>query len=679
MNMKTVCGWMALAAVAVLTGCEYSDRLVVSSPDGRNEIRLYEAPLRVEVLRDGVTVVGQSRIGLMVDGKHLAAMNRHVALVDRAGAGTFAAPVYKKASVDLACRETFADFGTWGVALVARNDGVAYRFETKLPGRIRIDGERCELAVPDASAKCWANYNGAFGQEESIVETGTIRDLKTDPGEQQLTWMGKRMIYLPFLYQTGGKTVAVTDSDVRDYPIWNLTRDAKDDGAMFGSLFAGWPKTRVRKASWDPTQPNVATGGRKIVVTEHENFLVETDGTRTLPWRAFVLADEPAKLCEADLVSALAAPADASADFAWVKPGKVAWDWWNCFDNATDDAPNHGCTTKTYERFIDFASKKGVEYVIFDEGWSEELNIWKFHPQVDVPHLIRYANERGVGIILWMAWAQVFGDEEKVASHFAKLGAKGFKVDFMDRGDAECARFLEKFAAACAKEKMLVDYHGVYRPTGLHRKNPNIVNYEGVHGLEQMKWHDDKYDFMINDVREFFLRMTAGPMDYTPGAMLNFAKGTYQGHDLYHPGSYGTRCRQMAMMAAFEAPLQMLCDSPTHYEKNEECFTFMAATPVVWDAVVGLGGTPDTFAAVARKAKDGSWYAAGFTNWDARDFSFATAFLGAGEWKAEIFRDAPDADKNATHYVHETKAVKAGEPFAVHMAPGGGFVVRFSK
>jgi len=265
------------------------------------------------------------------------------------------------------------------------------------------------------------------------------------------------------------------------------------------------------------------------------------------------------------------------------------------------------------------------------------------------------------------------------------LGAKGFKVDFMDRGDAEVSNFLEKFAAACAKHRMLVDYHGVYRPVGMQRKYPNIVNYEGIHGLEQMKWFkggaDAEREMMFNDVAAFYLRLTAGPMDYTPGAMLNHAVGS--GHtfkDKNFPGSIGTRCRQMAMMVLYEAPLQMLCDSPTNYEKNQESFAFMAKTPVVWTDTVGLDGCPDSMVVAARRAKDGSWYAAGMADVSARDCVLDTSFLVKGQWRAEIFRDAADSDREGTHYVRETNvAVKAGDKLNVHMAPGGGFVVRFSK
>ena len=676
---------LSLLGVLALAGCCFwgenaNGPVSAVSPDGRNEIRLWANPLAYEVIRDGKTLVAKSEIGMKVDGTCLvrAGGDARAPLIEtRTLSGCVETPVYKKAKVDLSGNETFVDFGDWGVRLAARNDGVAYRFETKFPGKVTVNCEKAQVTVPEKDARCWVNFTGNFGQEESRPQSLTAAEVRTAETTVK-SWMGHDMAYLPFAYSVGGKFVVVTESDVRDYPIWNLvSTDAPADGVVFGSKFAGAPKRTQRVGGgWGKEMA-------EILVLEHEDYLTVADGTRTFPWRTFVLADAPAKVCEADIVYALATPQTAG-DFSWVKPGKVAWDWWNYFDNADPQtAKNGGCTTKTYERFIDFAAKNGVEYVIFDEGWSEKLNIWKFHPEVDVPHLIDYANKRGVGIILWMAWAQVYGEEERVASHFAKLGAKGFKVDFMDRGDAEVANFLEKFAAACAKNRMLVDYHGAYRPVGLQRKYPNILNYEGIHGLEKMRWfkggEQAETEMMANDVRAFFLRLTAGPMDYTPGAMLNHAVGAgYKGGSRY-PGSVGTRCRQMAMMALYEAPLQMLCDSPTNYEKNMESFAFMAKVPVVWADTKGLGGCPDSLVAAARRAKDGSWYAAGITDVSARDYELDTTFLGDGSWSAEIFRDAADADKDGTHYVHEKRGVAAGEKIKFRLAPGGGFVVKFTK
>ena len=636
---------------------------------GGNAIRLHADPLSYEVLRDGKVLVPATEIDVRLDGKSLAkgAVLRKVSTPPATDAGKVATPIYKKSGISLRRMEKLADFGDFAVRLAAREDGVAYRFELKRAGS--VTDEKADLTLPK-SARCWFNRTSraSLGCEETVPEFADATALATDR---------EKAYYLPFAYSAEGKTVAVTETGLHDYPVWNFGDVAETaTGIRLSSLFAKYP-SKVHHVSniggWH-NRKTVERGGRWICVDETEDCIAKAPSPRALPWRVFVLADAPDKLCEADIAYALATPPAAGEDFSWVKPGKVAWDWWSAFDNQGDP---QGCTTRTYERFIDFAARNGVEYVIFDEGWSAKLDIWKYSPSVDVPHLIDYANAKGVGVILWMAWAQICGEEEKVAGHFSKLGAKGFKVDFMDRADAEVAAFLERFAAACAKHRMVVDYHGSYRPVGLHRTYPNVLNYEGVHGLECMKFHKNE-DMMGNDVAAFFLRMTAGPMDYTPGAMDNYRIGEYRG-DNTNPGSIGTRSRQMAMMALYEAPLQMLCDSPTKYERNEECFSFMARTPVTWDATVGLGGSPETFAAAARRAKDGSWYAAAISNREARDFAFRTDFLVDGEWTAEIFRDAGDSAAKPEKYVHETKTVKPGEELAFRMAPGGGFVVRFSK
>ncbi len=647
-----------LVAALTFAGCENQPKATYAA----NEIRLYSQPLAYEVLSDGKIVVAKTPIDMTLDGASVKDA-KLLSVSTKKLSGTVATPVYKKASVDLSGVETFADFGDFGVRLVARADGVAYRFEIKKGGS--VDGESAPLTIPSGAARCWFNHTWAYGCEETVPEIASAADLKASE---------KSILYLPFVYAVDGKIVAVTESNIHDYPIWNFgSVETTADGVKLNSLFARFPK-KTRRVNW-AAQGELPGGGRMLPVVEWESWLVKAPAARTFPWRVFILADKPEQFCENDIVFALATPQAEGSDFSWVKPGKVAWDWWNAFDNKGDP---QGCTTETYKRFIDFAAKNGVEYVIMDEGWSEKLNIWKYSPKVDVPALIKYADEKGVGIILWMAWAQVYGVEEKVVEHFAKLGAKGFKVDFMDRGDAAVSAFLEKFAAACAKNKMIVDYHGVYRPVGLHRTYPNIVNYEGIHGLEQMKWGKKDKDMPYNDVVCFFTRMTAGPMDYTPGAMLNYKMGDYRANNTF-PGSVGTRVHQMALMALYEAPLQMLCDSPTHYEKNMECFSFMAKTPVVWEKTIGLPGCPDTVAAVARQAKDGAWYAAAITNKDAREYELPTCFLGEGDWKAEIFRDANNCDDEPEKYVHETKTVKAGDKLKFRLASGGGLIVRFSK
>ncbi len=672
-----------IAVAALLSGCSWfggvDDEISAVSPDGRNKIRLYLSPLSYEVLRDGKVVVAKSRIALRVEGQRLGRDLEEKTPVVSTGRvmGKFFPEIYKKHKVFESGYETKVDFERWGVHIIARDDGVAYQFETRFPDRIRVVGERADFVIPDRKADCWVHFTDRPGCEETKCQTLPADAVKTDTAK-------RRLIYSPFVYRTGDTTVAVLESDVWDYPIRNFDEaEAPFGGAAFKSVFAGWPKREHHSAGGTNV---LERGGRWVRVDKHADWLVETEGTRTFPWRAFAIADKSIKLVENDIVYALARPSAATTnDFSWVKPGKVAWDWWNAFDNKGDPG---GCTTATYMRFVDFAADNGVEYVILDEGWSEALNIWKFSPRVDVPKIIEYANGRGVGIILWMAWAQVVGEEDKVAEHFAKMGAKGFKVDFMDRGDAEVERFLWAFAEACRRNRMIIDYHGVHRPTGLRRAYPNVLNYEGVHGLEHMKWNDGDPEILANDVKICYTRMTAGPMDYTPGAMDNYAIGKYPKKnagrprskcDTYvNPGSIGTRSRQMAMMALYDAPLQMLCDSPTKYERNMECFSFMAATPTTWDETIGLEGTPDTCAVVARRKGD-VWYVAGITNADGRYFTLDTSFLPEGEWNMEMFRDMYDSGDNASSYFHTRLGMKHGESIVIRMAPGGGFIARFTK
>ena len=664
----------ALSAAALLAGCNCGNpvsEISAVSPDGKNVIKLYADPLAFEVLRNGKVVVAKSAIGMKVDGVALAMKEGKLPCGKTAAlTGTLDTPVYKKSSVDLAANEAGLCFGDWGVKAIARNDGVAYRFLLKREGEATVDCEKLELNLPSDVSKALVYHAWGWGEEEAVPQWEDVAAVKSVSGKP---------LNLPFVFNAGGATAALVESDVKDYPNLYLTRES-GEGAYLGA-FQKYPKKTANAGLVGWSRETHEARGRWQVIEEYEDYLVKGAATRAFPWRAFSLADEPAKLVGSDLVYALAGE-KAAYDFSWVKPGKVAWDWWNAWDN---QGVNAGCTTKTYERFIDFAAKNGVEYVIFDEGWSAKLNIWKFSEKVDVPHLIAYAAERNVGIILWMAWGQVVGEEAKVAEYFGKLGAKGFKVDFMDRADAAMEQFLWKFADECAKRKLVIDYHGVVHPSGLNRTYPNVLNYEGIHGLEQMKFFKGQ-DMMFNDVACVFGRLSAGPMDYTPGAMDNYPVGKYPESDEakginmgVNPGSMGTRVHQMAMMAAYEAPLQMLSDSPTKYEKNIECFSFMAKTPVVWADSVGLGGTPDTYVALARQAKDGSWYVAVLNGNQARVVEIDTAFLGGGQWKREYFADGRDAVSKPSDYLHMNDHVNPGEKIKVVLAPGGGYVARLEK
>jgi len=260
------------------------------------------------------------------------------------------------------------------------------------------------------------------------------------------------------------------------------------------------------------------------------------------------------------------------------------------------------------------------------------------------------------------------------------MGVKGFKVDFIERDDQVAERFLEETAMDAAKLKLVILYHGIHKPTGLQRTYPNILNYEGVYGLEQGGDKGGKKEVVANDVNLIYSRMIAGFMDYTPGAMRNRAFNAPEFDKTKEPfAAYGTRCHQLALFPMFEAPIQMLADSPTQYRAEPECAAFLTKVPVVWDKTVGVAGEINKFAVVARKKGTGKaqWWLGAITNWEARELEIPTDFLGSGEWKVEAFEDAPDADKNAEHYVRREFTIKAGEKINVRLAPGGGYAARF--
>jgi alpha-glucosidase len=663
-EMKECLFMAALVCAALGSGAE---TLSVKSPDGKNEIRLAVGnDLQIEVSRNGKTRIAPTPIAMTVDGKGTIGMNPKLSgQKSRTLNSVLKTPTYKKAEIAENGNELAASFeGGYKVILHARNDGVAYRFATEFGGTVKVMDEEAGLAFPSPDLTAFVGYNWGNSDDpkqdklqnswESIYVKTPVSKIAADKS---------RLVYLPLLLQyDDGVCVCVTESDLLDYPGWNLYRKGSDNNKL-SAWMAKYPVLKT-----------VTDDQRQRHIHEREAWLAETQGTRTFPWRVFVMADEPAKLVEQDIVMALATP-NKIGNANWVKPGKVAWDWWNDW-NVSHVPFRAGCNTATYKYYIDFAQKNGIEYVIFDEGWSVHLKIMEVSPDVNVPELIAYGKERGVGIILWCAWSQLVDRQEEVLSKYAAMGAKGFKIDFMDRDDQFVVDFLEKTAAVAAKYNLLVDYHGMFKPTGMQRTYPNIINFEGVHGLEQLKWENGS-DFPAHDCQIAFTRMVAGPLDYTPGSMLNQNKQSFRACGTL-PTSQGTRCHQMALMTLFEAPLQMLCDSPTQYMRNQECTDFMGKVPTVWDETVGLVGKVGEYAAVARRKGD-VWYVSAINNWNARQVKLPTAFLGGGEWKAEIFADGINADRDATDYVKSVATVKTGDDLTINMASGGGWTARLTK
>ena len=390
---------------------------------------------------------------------------------------------------------------------------------------------------------------------------------------------------------------------------------------------------------------------------------------RHFPWRALAIAEQETSLPTNNLVYLLASP-NRIGDTSWIKPGKVAWDWWNDW-NITGVDFKAGINTQTYKYYIDFASRNGIEYVVLDEGWSEPLDILKVNGDIDLRELVRYAASKKVDLVLWAVSYVLDNNLERACEIYSKMGIKGFKVDFMNRDDQVVTEQLYRIASTAARYHMLIDYHGMYKPAGMNRTWPNVINFEGVWGLEQMKWSRD--DMVVYDVTFPFIRMLSGPVDYTQGAMRNAVKSEYVPNNS-NPMSQGTRARQVAEYIVFDSPLVMLCDNPTAYMKEQETVDFITDIPTVWDETRILQGALGKFIVTARRSGD-KWYVGGLTDWSERDLSLDLSNLVKGQHNAVLYRDGINAVRNGTDYRIEPVEIQSKKPFLVHMAPGGGFVL----
>ena len=485
-----------------------------------------------------------------------------------------------------------------------------------------------------------------------------------------------------------GKKAVVMEADVENYPGMYLLKGTSSSSAASGVSSSDASTDYSIHAAFPPLPLKEEIGGYarlNLVPTERANYIAEK--VTKLPWRIVLVTDEDKQLVGNDIAKVLG-PACRVKDTSWIKPGKVAWDWWNN-TNITGVDFRAGINTETYKYFVDFARNNHLEYIIIDEGWSDPEDLLTFSDKMDMAGIINYAKENGVGVILWSSWRNLVqrGHDkmEAIMKHYGDMGVKGFKVDFFDRDDQKAINSVYEIAACAAKHQLLLDLHGM-RPFGVQFSYPNIVNIEGVKGLENSKWeprtgvgplHDQpRYDVTIP-----FLRALPGSFDYTPGAMVNAVRSQFFGNN-DHPMSQGTRVHQMAMYTIFDAPLQMLADSPTKYMQNQECTDFISQIPTVYDQVVPLDGKLGEYVVVAKR-KGNKWYIAAMNNWQARDLTVdlsrlvtpndTTGKLEKMNGKANIFADGINADREATDYKHTYRQVTSDDKFQIHLAPGGGW------
>ncbi|MBR5103248.1 MAG: glycoside hydrolase family 97 protein [Bacteroidales bacterium] len=660
-----------LAAVLMTVGAAAASKhYELKSPDGNLVVSIEAGEGVSYSLTHGQDLlIAMTNIAMAtVEGVYFGGVQPVKKVTRRSVSETIQTVVYKKVEVKDEFNEIVLRFKNFSVVFRAYDDGMAYRFISHLKGQYHIEYEMAKFDF----VQDWNMWVAYVAQHTETLESQFYNSFENRYSYTPLSqWDKSRMAFLPLLVDgPDGKKIAITEADLLNYPgmcLYNDMMDGDSDSEL-ETRFADYPD-------------EVTQGGHnnlQMEVQSRHPYIARCNGEQAFPWRIISVSTEDIQMADNDMVYRLATPSDPTKDWSWVKPGKVAWDWWNDWNIDGVDFKS-GINNETYKYYIDFASANGIEYVILDEGWSVNgaADLFQVVPSIDLELLVKYASERNVGLILWAGYWAFDRDMENVCKHYSEMGIKGFKIDFMDRDDQYMVDFHRRAAEMTAKYHLLADFHGSYKPTGLHRTYPNVINFEGVHGLETMKWSGASVDQVTYDVTFPYIRMMTGPVDYTQGAMLNATRGNY--HAVYNePMSQGTRCRQLAQYVIFDSPLNMLCDSPSNYKREQECLNFIAAVPTVWDETKGLCGKVGEYIAIARRSGD-DWYVGAMTDWTSRELVLDLTFLPEGSYEVELYRDGVNAYRIARDYKKEVIELPSDRNLTVNMAPGGGFAAKIVK
>jgi len=625
----------------------------LKSPDNRIEVRVRTAgQVSYDVVLNGRALLEGSTLSLDVDHKKLAINPRVTAAKKRSNDETIE-PVVRQKFAKI--RDRYNELrlsmdGGYTVTFRAYNEGVAYRIETSFPEKeVKIYGE-------EANFNFTSDFDVYYPQEDSFYSHNERKYLP-----QHLTQIEPQFIAtLPAVVDVGqGVKAAIAESDLESYPGLWLRGTAPHFG--LAGTFPHYPLKMVQ------------TSDRDYKVTETADYIAVTSGTRTYPWRVIGIAEHDGDLITSQLVWLLERPSQFQ-DTAWIKPGKVAWDWWNDWNIAGVDF-RAGINTATYKYYVDFASKYGIPYIILDDGWYKLGNLLEVTPDLNMQELLDYAKKKNVEIILWASWKTLDDQLIPALDQFEKWGIKGIKVDFMQRSDQIMIDYFYRVCREAAKRHMLVDFHGDQKPATMTRTWPNLINTEGVRGMEWSKWSWDSEP--KHNVTLPFTRMFLGPMDYTPGAMRNATQKTFAPINP-QPMALGTRCHQLAMYVVYEAPLQMLSDSPTNYLREHEIMDFLGPVPTEWDETKVLDAKIAEYVLVARR-NGSDWYIGAMTDWTARDLEVDLSFLPNGKFTMEAYQDGANADRFASDYKKTSSAVDKTSKMKIHLAPGGGWAARIHQ
>jgi len=640
---------LVLIALMLVGSAAAQSSFSLLSPNKQIEVRIRTGDrFQYDVLFKGTPLLQKSTCSIDIDHNTLGLQPRVKTTKLRSYDGTLEPAVRQKFAK---VRETYNELrfemeGDYAVVFRAYNEGTAYRFETSLPQ------EEVKVYDEEVSLNFAGDYSAYYPLEESFMSHNERKfplfKLKEIPVASFAS--------LPAVVDAGhGVKVAVAESDIEDYPgLWL-------HGTSGNGLAATFPHYPLKE---------VLERDRDYRVTEAADYIAVTRGTRSYPWRLLGIAEKDGDLITNQLVWLLAKPSQVQ-DTSWIKPGKVAWDWWNALNVYGVDFKS-GVNTQTYKYYIDFAAKYGLQYIVLDEGWYKLGNVMEVVPEVNMEELTAYAKQKNVGIILWLVWKSFDDQFDAALDRFQKWGIKGLKIDFMQRNDQKLIHFYYKTCRETAKRHMLVDFHGGQSQITMTRTWPNMISGEGVRGMEWSKWSADaepQHNVMLP-----FTRMFLGPMDYTPGAMLNATRKAFAPiHE--HPMALGTRCHQLAMYVVFESPLQMLADSPSNYMREPEAMEFLGPVPTVWDETRVLDAKLGEYILVARRSGS-DWYVGGMTNWTGRDLEVDLSFLPSGSFAMESYQDGVNADRFAGDYLRTKTQVTSRKKLKITLSPGGGWAAR---
>ena len=658
-NNKKLC--LAILSLLLLIGnasfAAKEKKYVLSSPDGTLKVEISVGnELAYQVMHGNDTILSHSNIGLVLEnGTIVGKTPRITGERRRKIKDNIESPFYRfKEFVATGNELDLKLKGGFGIIFRAYNEGVAYRFYTTQSSDIIIKEEQAEFNFKeDYTAYLPYTTNDKKPMAMAYQNVYDITPLsKAQP----------KLAFLPVTVDCGSVKLTLLESDLEAYP--GMFVQSQQGKYGLKGVFAPYPA----KTDFYPWR-------KQEYVTETTDFISRSRGSRSYPWRVLAITEKDTDMPVNNLVYALASP-NRIGDTSWIKTGKVAWDWWNDW-NLKGVPFKAGINMDTYKYYIDFASRNGLEFIVLDEGWYDPKSgdMLTVIPELDLPELIAYGKSKGVEIVLWTVFNVLDSQLEAACKKYADMGIKGFKVDFLDRDDQTAVEMVYRIAEMTARYKLTLDLHGIYKPTGINRTYPHIINFESVFGMEEVKWTDIKNNMPLYDVTFPYIRMMAGPVDYTPGAMRNATKADWRAM-YYTPASMGTRCHQLAAYIVHDSPFTMLCDAPTNYLNEQECVDFIASLPVEVDSTFIASGELGKYIVTVRK-KDVNWYIGGMTNWDERDVQLDFSFLPEGmSYTAVLFKDGVNANKQAEDYRKETIRIDKDSRLTLHLASGGGFAMK---